>query len=499
MAPITRDGANVRGAAGTIWLFSALACLGVAVLYFSTGTSNPRLALGALCLVTLASGNALFWNLRHANQWTGITSTMAGALGVVAYVIPGTQLLNAERVSRLTELQASVLTSQDDFAQNFGTVTLAIGALSLCENIASRFVATPEKPYRLVSQFGLMGGLASRRVFLGAVAIGVTATLLGPTRSASDLVDRGQVQGAGALTAVALALPVALSIGIIYRHWDSKFLALASLAGFLILVTLAQSRSPILILAIALAIRIIRGMSDGAGNRTSGGRAPVGRAPVGRVVALVCVAYVVIVFIVAFSAYRSDLMNYTAKPAADYVIGAAMNPVGELATVGALDTFDGLTLARHVSPETMNASFTDPLKGITNIIPRQIWVDKPEFISARVTRTYTTFGGLSGIFLSGPGYLYLVWGGLPGVVLGFALIGVFGAAVSRSHVSDVARLFFLYFLTRFIVAGEAFDIAYVMSMIVGVQIARAMMCVMPRRGNKSWIAEREIAPIASSN
>ena len=130
-------------------------------------------------------------------------------------------------------------------------------------------------------------------------------------------------------------------------------------------------------------------------------------------------------------------------------------------------------------------------------MPYQIWPNKPEFLSPTVSHEYTMFGGNSGMFLSGPGYMYLIFGGLAGAILGFGLLGFmvgFGLRVLRDR--PFWALFILYFLVRFLSGGDAFDGLYVLTLMAGLIPARLLALlfrgVVVRRGHGSGYAGAHI-------
>ncbi len=96
-----------------------------------------------------------------------------------------------------------------------------------------------------------------------------------------------------------------------------------------------------------------------------------------------------------------------------------------------------------------------------------------------MTHAYTDFGGRSGIFLSGPGYLYIVYAGVLGMALASLALGVGTALLlRRSRRSPVLTVVVVYGLCRFLIGGDAFDLQYCLTLLlslgVGVGLVRGI-------------------------
>ena len=141
-----------------------------------------------------------------------------------------------------------------------------------------------------------------------------------------------------------------------------------------------------------------------------------------------------------------------------------MNPFGQLWEIGGLDTLDGLSLATKVNPDAVGASWSDPAKAVLGFIPHQLWPDKPEWLGSTVTQYYTAFEA-GGIFLSGPGYLLIVFRSKLGIALGFLLLGLMSEALFRRlRVVSIWTVLLAYFLLRFSFGGDAFDAFHVLGL-----------------------------------
>ena len=72
----------------------------------------------------------------------------------------------------------------------------------------------------------------------------------------SDFSQRGTVTGQGAIQLFGYSAPLAIAIGILNRHWGSRFLAAVSL-GVLAFLIAEGIRTPLLIIAAAAGVRYL--------------------------------------------------------------------------------------------------------------------------------------------------------------------------------------------------------------------------------------------------
>src|SRR5439155_20307107 len=125
------------------------------------------------------------------------------------------------------------------------------------------------------------------------------------------------------------------------------------------------------------------------------------------IVAVAALVYVGATLLVGISNWRDAIVRGSFQPSlVEQLFLAAQNPFPSLAS-GGLDTLDGMTLAMKVDPTVVDASWADPVKAVTGLIPSQLWPGKPAWLSYVVALRYTQFGGNSGLFLSGPGYCFI--------------------------------------------------------------------------------------------
>ena len=433
----------------------AILLFGVAVGLYFFGFFTPilfyviLLAEGFLSLARLRESR-----IKHA-RWENLASLVVVLLALVSIGIPSDQLLTGSRVSILSRLGVVGLRPALDVPEVLGLAALAVCAFVLSECLFTRFVPTGKHIPKLNS-----ARLAGPTAFYALLVVGVTITLLTPGRTQEALALRGQVQGDGLRTALADCLPAAISLGMLRNHWASKFCVGASTFGSVILLGFTQSRSPVLIILVALIIRVLKDR-----NRLR---------RVGLVVfSLAIIMYVSLVFITAFSVYRTAVLKGN-DPSLASLVGPAVNPFGQAASVGSLDTADGLILSTRVDPVAVGATAFDPLIGVVNAIPSQVFPDKPGFLGPKISHQYTVFGGKAGLFLSGPGYFYVIWRGSVGVIVGFALLGMVAGVIStRVEQPGLGFCLWLYFLCRFVIGGDSFDILYIITVLTGFSLVTA--------------------------
>ncbi len=299
-------------------------------------------------------------------------------------------------------------------------------------------------------------------------------------------IARGDVRGNGYLDVPAWGLSAALAMGIIRRHWHSKRLLCISLAGFSLLASLSLDRSSLLPVAIALLLRLAQASS-----------APNRGLRYGVLAAVLL--YSGGVAAIAVSNWRADVRLGSNAGVVPYLAAAASDPLANLDTVG-LDTLDGLILATKVDPQRLGATWYDPVKAVLNLVPYQLWPDKPTFLGAIVTRDYTNAGGISGIFFSGPGYLLIILGGPIGVAIGFAVIGfVSELALSRWREPSCMTVLFAYGLLRFIFAGDAYDLFNVLCIILVLIVVWILTHPRALLGTRADVASAQLGRVPSAS
>ena len=69
--------------------------------------------------------------------------------------------------------------------------------------------------------------------------------------------ERGRVQGEGAVQLLTHALPLAITIAIINRHWGSRWLVALDLGLLAVVVLPGGTRTPLMIVAVGLLLRLL--------------------------------------------------------------------------------------------------------------------------------------------------------------------------------------------------------------------------------------------------
>ncbi|MCD1144954.1 hypothetical protein LQU92_06820 [Kocuria sp. LUK] len=265
---------------------------------------------------------------------------------------------------------------------------------------------------------------------------------------------RGQGSGNGlqALFYWASAVYVAYVVTAWKREAGRFFPALA--AVYTALLFLSANRSPIALILIAILIRIVADKRYGI-LKSGALLAPL-------------------IFLV-FS-YQSTWRGLLARgaPAAptDVLLAVTRDPLNAIQRVG-FDSIDGMVLAQSLLDKGFSPQYFDPLLSVLNFVPRQIWENKPVLLGSTIGQDFL---GLTagGIFVSGPGYFSLV----SGSVLGGIVLFVFAMFIAKLLISYFAFdailcCSVLYFVARFPLAGDAFDIFLSIQIYVIYLVAKA--------------------------
>jgi hypothetical protein len=443
------------------WLLAvALSLLAAAALVYgvAVGVRMPAggaaLILALLCiLIASHSLGVCRARLRAGGGFSRLGSAILGAGILIAVVLPGVQLVLNTRKSRL---ESNGFPTQDvghDLALAFLIFTMALVAFwageLLAEAVAVRRGRNAVVPSRPIGR-----PWETRATYWFLMVVGV---LLIIASIGSNFSQRGTVTGQGAIQLFGYSAPLAIAIGILNRHWGSRFLAAVSL-GVLAFLIAEGIRTPLLIIAAGAGVRYLYSTR----NRRFGLR---------EIVVIALAIYVGSVMLVSLSAWRGQKNTGGTLSLPEIVVLAAEDPFVHLQQQG-LDTVDGLILATKVDRKFAGAKVTDPLKTVTGFIPHQIWPSKPPWLSAQVTQLYTNFGA-GGIFLSGPGYILIVFGTAAAVPIAFLLLGFFSERIFRRMAEPSIWTALLgYFLVRFFYAGDAFDAFHVLGLCLVVLTAR---------------------------
>lgn len=452
VAPVETPGGLWRGASRVLAVTgTGVFAAGLATNLTVSSWSLP-LSLVSAVVLAVAGGMTLFESLRAGKGFAGIGSCVLAVVLYLAVHESAVQLISGARRSVLNYIGFAQVSAREDTFRAVALFVMAAGAFAVGEAwAAGRPLQEGSAPRTLVPSY--------RPVFLALLAIGMGAMLLTGQRVDAQVLDlRGQVSGQGAIGVLQQTLPLALAVGILHRHWQSRLLAALSLLGLATYVTFVQSRSLLLFVGLAVVVRVIHSFRT----RRVRPRDAFG---------LLALLYMAALFVVAFGQWRSAVRTYGSSEFLPWLTQAFPNPFRQLSSKGSLDTLDGLVLSLHVDRDLVGASVLDPLKGIVNLVPTQLWAAKPEFLGPRVTHYYTDFGGRSGIFLSGPGYLYIVYAGLVGMALASLALGVVTAhLLRRSRHSLVLTVVVVYGLCRFLIGGDAFDLQYCLTLLLSLGV-----------------------------
>jgi hypothetical protein len=442
---------------------SLLVGAGLAFLPSSTNlvpVSLLQLALlGAGAVVAASSVASCLACLRRGDPPARMGSVVLAGTVLLGVVLPGAQLLSGLRQTRLTVLGVAVGNLDQAVGTAYGLFLLALLAFVLGERLVARanrsvpawsgwWARRPSTPQ-------------SKNTYFMLLALGAAGAVLfppGPREQVFSFSTRGQVQGAGIAVLLQTAVPLAVALAVVSRHWGSRTLVALSLVLTVGSVVVTGTRSYLLLIGTALLLRLL---------------ARSARKPLRSALGVGVLIYVAATLIVAVGQWRTDVALGNPASLSQSVSTAAENPFGHLAQ-GGVDTLDGLILATQVNRETVGASWTDPAKAVLGFIPHQIWPDKPNWLSADVSRDYTNILA-SGIFLSGPGYALLVFDGPLGMAAAFFVLGLLSAMVYRRLDGEsIGAVLLTYFFVRFFFGGDAFDAFYVLGLALTVGVAYAL-------------------------
>lgn len=470
VAALPRQHENfLRGRLALLLVITVSALFAVADL--PTGsTSSAQLALVACTATALAAAVMIAASARGDQTPAGLGTLCIAVIGIVGIAIPAQQLIDGERRSVLSFLGVSSPNVVSFAPQACLVYVLCLCSFALVELIPRRLPLRHD-PERAASW-------ESPPLYWALLVVGVGSTLaLGAGASVDSFASRGQGSGQGIGVILQQCLLVAIACGVANKHWGHRAPAIASAAAMVFSLSFTTSRSGLLFVVVALGVRWLRRIRrQGLGT--------------GTVVGFGVMAYAVAVFIVGFAQWRTQYARTGSADLLYYLGQASLDPVRRLATEGSLDTFDGLVLSLNVDREVVGATVLDPLRGVLNLVPSQLWPNKPGYLAPEITHYYTDFGGQAGIFLSGPGYALIVAGGVVGACLFFAALAAgFTWLFARYYHSPVITTILLYTMLRFIVGGDSFDFQYgltlVMSTLLGLLVVRGVRTFVPRRGGRA--------------
>lgn len=444
---------NVKASQYLLGAASALA-LGLLVVLLAGPLEDPPVGaaqtlLASVCAFTIAwSGRSCIRAARGRGRWTHLGSLILGIGSVLAFLLPGVQLLQGDREFRLAQQGLAFAQIPEAVAAAHLVMALALIAFLLGEVVGARG-AEPRRLRTRIARFDL-GGKGTWLVLVVLTAVSTLISLQDSLPLQAEFASRGTVEGEGLLAVLGWAPALAAAIAILGRHYRSKG-AVAITLAFVALLTVSGNRSPLLLIFLALALRYL-GRLDTPGRTARS------------MIAIAVAAYLGATMLVAISTWRGEVIRGQESSLTRTAGEAIANPYVKLSGAG-LDSLDGLILAMRIDGRTVGAKWTDPSKALTGFVPHQIWPAKPPWLSNTVARVHLRFGA-SGMFLSGAGYAWLIWGGAIGAIATFLLLGLgssYVLAASRGAFG-LGSLLAVYFLVRFAFGGDAFDAFHVLGL-----------------------------------
>lgn len=452
---------------------SAAVLVGALVALLVDDLGNPPVGVSQAILIATCGGVIIFSGrsclraARSSGRWVHVGSLFLALGSMMAFLIPGMQLLAGSRESRLAQHGLLFGHETADVSRAYLVVAVTLVAFYLGELAAARL--TERRKTRVSATRTDWNEKPTWFALLVLSAIAILLKVAHAESLQSTFAARGTVQGQGAVTVLGWAPALAVSLAVLQRHYHSRG-AVAVSVCLLTFLVVSGTRSPLLLIFIALGLRFLAGL------RTS-------RSTLRRSILACALVFVGATMLVSISAWRGDLIRGQQASLVKSTEEAATDPFGKLSGAG-LDSLDGLVLAMHIDPHSVNAQWDDPFKSITGFVPHQLWPSKPPWLSNRVAKVYLQYGA-SGMFLSGAGYTWLIWGGVAGSVIAFMLLG-FGSSLflwRTGKAFGVGGLLIVYFLVRFMFGGDAFDGFHVLGlaglMLFAMLLARLAQTVKP--------------------
>lgn len=393
-------------------------------------------------------------SLQRGQGWAGLGGLAIAAVTLVAISLPSLELALGITSSKLDTLGFGAFDMRAEIGAADRLFVVALVAFAVGQLLYSRLRRVPlqvSKPAGWRSS--LRAAVETPSTYFGLMLCGIVGHLLLIGSPAADIANRSLVRGAGIPLTLGYGIWLAASIGVLQRHWGSRLLPLVTTAAVVFAESLTVTRTPLVLLGIAFGLRFLRASS-------------VSPRPWAQIAGAVLLVYVGATLVVAISGWRADLTRPGRTGTLfSEVLSAAQNPFANLSGAssstqasGGLDSVEGLILARHVDPAAVGASYADPLKAVSELVPSQLWPDKPAFLGNTITYRYTNIGAGAGLFLSGPGYSYIVYSGVPGVAGVFLILGILSGVVFKSsRRTPIIVCLFAYFIVEFTAEGDAFN------------------------------------------
>jgi hypothetical protein len=290
-------------------------------------------------------------------------------------------------------------------------------------------------------------------IYWALIAVWAVKVLLTGTNTTTEaIVTRGSHTGEGIAVLLGWALPLAVAFAIAERHFGSRWLVGLNLALVAFALLPSAVRSPLLLIACACLARVLLYVARR-------------KKPVRTMAALAVAAYIAASLFSGLSVYRGELREGQPASIVTAVVGQLETPSLTEQVTG-LNTLDGLLLVHRVDPRVVDANAFDPAKAVLGFIPSQVWANKPNWLSVNIAHDYLGWK-VGGIFYSGQGWAYLVFGGIFGVIIWFTGLGaVAGASLRRMSICSMPSILWTYFLVRFVASGDSFNMFHVLGLAV---------------------------------
>lgn len=461
--PHRGDNPNAR-ATELVPVLLVLSALALAILARpALGLASEAVSRGAEAawyahfVLTAALGSwALVGAVRSAGQRAPLRRTatlVVSAVNLFAVSMPAMSLVWPSRVAIVDQLYGAAVATPEALAGVLSLFSATLLAFAIGESVGARIRkqvprgATAPTP-----------GIASASLTLTLIGLAVHVAQL-QRGIGSDFDSRGTAEGEGLRVVLGWALPVGIALAFQGRHWGSKSRLAISLIGVSVLV-LGGVRSPLALIVVACVPRILEQLAS-RGKRLFAWPA------------LLVGAHAALSVAAGLSSWRGSVRKGQPVPLTHAIRDAALDPIGSLTGSG-VDTVDGLVFVRAVSGSVASFRPQALLIPVLTLIPRQLYPDKPEFITNTLSRQYLKFGA-AGMFMSGPGYLWLVLGSAAAAVATFGFLGLLLGRLMHTGSMSWAWPVLAYFIFRFTMAGGEYD--FLISFEIALLILFALLAV----------------------
>lgn len=290
------------------------------------------------------------------------------------------------------------------------------------------------------------------------VVVGFAATIVFPT---PGLESRG-AGGQGIQIMLRTCLVGGLAMLVYFRCFSSRIYFFL-LVGGVVVLALANVRSPLVVLFLAYVASEIARRRHGFSTRRS----------------LTILTLVVGVSLLGsfMSAMRANIIRDLGLPFSEVISQTFRNPLIGIYSAG-VDTLDGYRFSQAIAPYELPRP-SDLMLILTTFVPRSIWPEKPDSISVDLSAKYLGYKS-SGQFLSPMGYLNLIWGSYGLALLSFFLFSLIFSALIIKFRSSFWLCILLVVVFRFLLGGSSFDIYYGLVLAIPIALIRFAVSILRR-------------------